>query len=106
MLFAVKEKKGRPLRGRPFPFPCPGRPPRTHKVRRPQGLSTGVPGELAKLDKREEQQTGREAELVLRVAPRPVFLAGREALLAELDARLTWRPGAAGGGAVRAGGRG
>ena len=53
-----------------------------------QGLSTGVQGELAKLDKREEQQAGREAGLVLRVAPRPVFLAGREALLAELDARL------------------
>ena len=38
------------------------------------------------------------------MAPRPVFLAGREALLAELDARLAadgWR--AAGGGAVRAG---
>ena len=53
-----------------------------------QGLSTGVQGELAKLDKREEQQAGREAGLALRVAPRPVFLAGREALLAELDARL------------------
>ena len=53
-----------------------------------QGLSTGVPGELAKLEKREEQQAVREAGLVLRVAPRPVFLAGREGLLAELDARL------------------
>jgi hypothetical protein len=53
-----------------------------------QGLSTGVPGELAKLEKREGQQAGREAGLVLRVAPRPVFLAGREGLLAELDARL------------------
>ena len=53
-----------------------------------QGLSTGVPAELAKLDKRAEQQAVRDAGLVLRVAPRPVFLAGREALLAELDARL------------------
>jgi hypothetical protein len=54
-----------------------------------QGLSTGVPAELAKLDKRAEQQASRDlAGLVLRVAPRPVFLAGREALLAELDARL------------------
>jgi hypothetical protein len=55
-----------------------------------QGLSTGVQGELGKLDKREkEQQASRDlAGLVLRVPPRPVFLAGREALLAELDARL------------------
>jgi Domain of unknown function (DUF4062)/Tetratricopeptide repeat len=53
-----------------------------------QGLSTGVQGELAKLAKREEDRAGRGAGLVLRVAPRPVFLAGREALLAELDARL------------------
>jgi hypothetical protein len=53
-----------------------------------QGLSTGVQGELAKLDKRAEGRAGRGAGLVLRVAPRPVFLAGREALLAELDARL------------------
>ena len=54
-----------------------------------QGLSAGVQSELAKLDKRrEEQQVGRETGLALRVAPRPVFLAGREAVLAELDARL------------------
>ena len=54
-----------------------------------QGLSTGVQGELAKLDKRAEQQASRDvAGLALRVAPRPVFLAGREALLKELDARL------------------
>ena len=62
-----------------------------------QGLSTGVQGELAKLDKRAEQQASRDlAGLVLRVAPRPVFLAGRDALLAELDARL-----AADGGSPR-----
>jgi hypothetical protein len=53
-----------------------------------QGLSTGVQGELAKLNKGEEEQAGRDAGLALRVAPRPVFLAGREAVLAELDARL------------------
>ena len=53
-----------------------------------QGLSAGVQGELAKLDKRKEDRAGQGAGLALRVAPRPVFLAGREALLAELDARL------------------
>jgi len=54
-----------------------------------QGLSTGVPAELGKLDRREkEQQAARDAGLALRVAPRPVYLAGREELLAELDARL------------------
>ena len=58
-----------------------------------QGLSTGVQSELAKLDKRGENRAGRGAGLVLRVAPRPVFLAGREALLAELDARLAGGPG-------------
>ena len=54
-----------------------------------QGLSTGVPAELAKLDKREEEQASHAAGLALRVAPRPVYLAGREALLTELNARLT-----------------
>ena len=44
---------------------------------------------------------------MLRLAPRPVFLAGREELLAELDARLAGMRGrAAGGGVVRAGRRG
>ena len=43
----------------------------------------------------------------MRLAPRPVFLAGREGLLAELDARLAGgAAGAAGGGVVRAGRRG
>ena len=50
-----------------------------------QGLSTGVQGELAKLENR---SAGQVAGRALRLAPRPVFLAGREALLAELDARL------------------
>ena len=42
-----------------------------------QGLSAGMQGEAAMLDKR-----------VVRLAPRPVFLAGREELLTELNARL------------------
>jgi hypothetical protein len=51
-----------------------------------QGLSTGVQGQL---DKRDERGAGEKtAGRALRLAPRPVFLAGREALLAELDARL------------------
>jgi Domain of unknown function (DUF4062) len=54
-----------------------------------QGLSTGVQGALDKLAKREERLAGTVAtERVLRLAPRPVFLAGREELLAELAARL------------------
>ena len=58
-----------------------------------QGLSTGVQGELAKLDRRtEQQQAVRDAGLALRVASRPVYLAGREQLLAELDARLSGGP--------------
>ena len=52
-----------------------------------QGLSTGVQGEL---DKRERRQAGPVAVgRALRLAPRPVFLAGRQELLAELGARLT-----------------
>ena len=48
-----------------------------------QGLSTGIQGELDKLDRREERQAGPvTAGPVLRMAPRPVFLAGREELLA------------------------
>src|SRR5438105_2706363 len=34
------------------------------------------------------QRAGSAAGLAVRLAPRPVFLAGREDLLAELDARL------------------
>ena len=52
-----------------------------------QRLSTGVQGELGKRDKRQAGQM--TAGRALRLAPRPVFLAGREELLAELDARLT-----------------
>jgi hypothetical protein len=51
-----------------------------------QGLSTGIQGELDKQDKRPGGQG--IASRALRLAPRPVFLAGREQLLAELDARL------------------
>ena len=54
-----------------------------------QGLSTGVQGELDKLAKRDERSAGPVAAgRVLRLAPRPVFLAGRGELLGELDARL------------------
>jgi Domain of unknown function (DUF4062)/Tetratricopeptide repeat len=57
-----------------------------------QGLSTGVQGELDKKAKRDEQEKRSAGQVaagrVLRLAPRPVFLAGREELLAELDAQL------------------
>ena len=60
-----------------------------------QGLSTGIQGALDKLAKRDERDerdappSGQVAAgRALRLAPRPVFLAGREQLLAELDARL------------------
>ena len=54
-----------------------------------QGLSTGIQGELDKQAKRDKGQGGPVvAARVLRLAPRPVFLAGREELLADLDARL------------------
>jgi hypothetical protein len=51
------------------------------------GLSTGIQGEMAKLAKRPAGEVA--AARMLRLAPRPVFLAGREELLAELDDRLT-----------------
>jgi uncharacterized protein DUF4062/tetratricopeptide repeat protein len=57
-----------------------------------KGLSTGVQAELAKLDRAAAEQGRRRpantAGPVLRLAPRPAFLAGREGLLAELDTRL------------------
>jgi hypothetical protein len=57
-----------------------------------QGLSTGIQGAL---DKRDRRQAGSvTAALAVRLAPRPVFLAGREELLAELEARLTGDEGA------------
>ena len=60
-----------------------------------QGLSTGIQGELDKLGKRDEREAGPVAVgRVLRLAPRPVFLAGRQDLLAELEARLTGDDGA------------
>src|SRR5215831_15537408 len=67
-----------------------------------QGLSTGVQGELDKLASKEAGQqkapagpaaAQAAAGRVLRVAPRPLFLAGREELLTELDARLTGQDG-------------
>ena len=59
-----------------------------------QGLSTGIQHELDKLGKRDERRAGPVAGQVLRLAPRPVFLAGREELLAGLDARLGGGDGA------------
>ena len=59
-----------------------------------QGLSTGVQAELEKQAKRGQRQIGLTAGRVLRLAPRPVFLAGREELLAELEARLAGGDGA------------
>src|SRR6201993_95012 len=54
-----------------------------------QGLSTGIQGQLDKLAKRDEGRAGPVAAgRVLRLPPRPVFLAGRDKLLAALDARL------------------
>ena len=47
-----------------------------------QGLSTGIQGELDKLARRDTRPSGQVAAgRVLRLAPRPVFLAGREELL-------------------------
>jgi hypothetical protein len=60
-----------------------------------QGLSTGIQGELDKQAKRDHRQAGPvAARRALRLAPRPVFLAGREELLAELEARLAGDDGA------------
>jgi Domain of unknown function (DUF4062) len=55
-----------------------------------QGLSTGVQAELEKIWAELAKQAAApvSAGLVVRLAPRPPFLAGREDLLAELDARL------------------
>jgi hypothetical protein len=55
-----------------------------------QGLSTGIQGELDKLGKGDERRAGpMMAGRALPLAPRPVFLAGRQELLAQLDARLS-----------------
>ena len=60
-----------------------------------QGLSTGIQAELDKLDKPGRRSAGLVAAgRPLRLAPRPVFLAGREELLADLDARLGGDDGA------------
>ena len=59
------------------------------------GLSTGIQGELDKAGRRDGGRAGAVAAgRVLRLAPRPVFLAGREELLAELEARLGGEDGA------------
>jgi hypothetical protein len=51
-----------------------------------QGLSTGVQAALDDLSRRSSAPAG--ARRALRVAPRPVFLDGREELLEEVDALL------------------
>src|SRR5262245_53373388 len=54
-----------------------------------EGLSTGVQAELDKLATLGPRPGGRRpAGPVLRLAPRPSFLAGRKELLAELEDRL------------------
>jgi hypothetical protein len=54
-----------------------------------QGLSTGIQGALDKQEKPDKRRTRPvTAGQALRLAPRPVFLAGREELLDELAARL------------------
>jgi hypothetical protein len=55
-----------------------------------QGLSTGVQAELDKMQAERAKHSAASARAgrVLRLAPRPPFLAGREDLLAELEARL------------------
>ena len=62
-----------------------------------RGLSTGVQAEVDKLGTRPPagRAAGRRAAgPVLRLAPRPAFLAGREELLAELSGRLAGDDGA------------
>ena len=59
------------------------------------GLNTGVQNELDKLGQGAGRRAGPGAAgRVLRLAPRPVFLAGREGLLGELEARLGGEDGA------------
>ena len=58
-----------------------------------QGLSTGIQGELDKQEKRDTRERRPDGPVragrALRLAPRPVFLAGRDGLLAEVDVRLS-----------------
>jgi hypothetical protein len=54
-----------------------------------QELSTGVQAELARREQGDGRRYGgRASGRVLRLAPRPPFLAGREELLAEVETRL------------------
>src|SRR5262249_12165860 len=57
----------------------------------PLGTTEGITTALAR--ERQALVTGAVGR-ALRLAPRPVFLAGREELMAELDARLTCDDGA------------
>jgi hypothetical protein len=58
-----------------------------------QGLSTGVQAALERIQAEVARQSAAavSARRVVRLAPRPPFLAGREDLLAELEARLGGR---------------
>ena len=59
-----------------------------------QGLEHRDPGPAGQAGETATGQSQVVAGRVLRLAPRPVFLAGREELLAELDARLAGDSGA------------
>jgi len=55
----------------------------------PAELGQLVERSLRNLAGRDGRRTGEAASLPVRLAPRPVFLVGREGLLAQLDAQLT-----------------
>jgi Domain of unknown function (DUF4062)/Tetratricopeptide repeat len=59
----------------------------------PGTLGQLVERSLRELAPRPRRRAGAAAGPAMRLAPRPVFLAGREGLLAELDARLSGVPG-------------
>ena len=64
----------------------------TQPFSNPGVLGQLVERSLRELAGRHRRRTGEEASLPVRLAPRPVFLAGREGLLADLDARLADPP--------------
>ena len=65
----------------------------TQPFSNPGMLGQLVERSLRELAGRHRRRMGEEASLSVRLAPRPLFLAGREGLLAELDARLAGQPG-------------
>ncbi len=64
----------------------------TQPFSNPGMLGQLVERSLRELAERHRRRTGEAASLPVRLAPRPVFLAGREGLLAEVDARLAGSP--------------